>query len=308
MTSGPIRPPSTRALSRGLLAATLCCPLSCSDASPGTDFRRPPHHHTGHTPDEARGIDLQEHTQEANAPETLCDEPLLSVDFELEPESQLRTLYVDASSSTTTATGSMEAPFQTIVDAIAQVEGFGVVLVAGGNYELPLAIPSGVRIIGGHDAEDWSRSPDREVVSVLGDETFSGSADSDAISLLLGFRVEGSISLGPQARVVLENNLVIPRLIALNPLIYDDDYMTTAVVTDGAFLRAEGNELIVDSREPDRVLSIGFDLSGTCARLVGNHLEYQRRPCAHANPSSHSTSTWSTRAVTVLLSMTARLR
>lgn len=233
---------------------------------------------SGRTPGEARGVDLEAYTGEADLPESLCDEAFLSAGFEPEGRDELPTLYVAASSPDGTPDGSRQAPFRTLTDAFGNAEGPTTILVAGGSYETVM-IPPGMRLLGGYDAEDWTLGADPAGVSRLGWVGFAGTSDSELISELANFRVEGAIAIGPQARVILRDNVLIPEPTPLAVVEADlDRFSVTAVHADRAFLRAQGNQVLLPTEEPERVRSIGFDLQTSCARVVGNGVEAYRTP------------------------------
>jgi hypothetical protein len=233
---------------------------------------------SGRTPNEARGVDLAAYTGQADLPERLCSDPFLSADFELGDQDELATLYVDASSPDNAPDGSREAPFQTLRDAFDAAEGPATILVAVGSYD-DVVVPPGMRVLGGYDAEDWTLDADPASVSRLGAVGFTGASDPELISELANFRVEGTIAIGAQGRVILRDNVLIPELAPLAVIEPDPDrFSALAVHADSAFLRAQGNQVLLPTEEPELVRSIGFDLQKSCARIVSNDIEAYRTP------------------------------
>jgi hypothetical protein len=230
--------------------------------------------------DEAREMDLEAFSGQDDIPATLCDEAFLAAGFEFADDEPLPTFYVDASSPAgAAADGTRAAPFRALTDALnlAFIEGPHTVLVAAGNYEEKLNFAPGMRVFGGYDAETWTLSEDPTHVSRVGEVSFGGTEDATRISLLSHFEVEGAITIGPYARVILRNNVLNPALrpVEVTPD-HPDPFVVSAVYAGQASLLAQGNQVRLPSEDPGQVFSTAFNLDGSCARIVSNDIESYR--------------------------------
>jgi hypothetical protein len=182
-------------------------------------------------------------------------------------------LHVDAA-AVGVPDGSAERPFPTIEEALAQAGSGTQILVAPGQYRQELTIPAGVRLTGdpAPNAEQAAARP----VLVANGVTFAPSDGPGQISVLEQLEVHASVTLLPGARVVLEDNVLSPPLSqAPNGI---DIAAVVAVSGVDVALRARRNVLFVDSPEPQRVYSQGFNLRGSCAVLEDNYLADYRVP------------------------------
>jgi hypothetical protein len=215
--------------------------------------------------------DLQEAYADQAPSDPLCDDPLLAAEFSLD-DVELPILYVDVEASADVADGSSLSPLTSIGEAVELASGPSVIAVAIGEYDEALTIANGIHLLGGFDPSAWQR-PDAGRTILRGETlAFDGFNGAEELSMLDGFEIHATTTLDNATRLWFRNNVIVPPLSPDPALEPNHTHRAESFSATGSVLRAEFNTLFVDAPETERVVSRGFSIRDSCARLTQNHL------------------------------------
>lgn len=173
------------------------------------------------------------------------------------------TLYVDGSTGTDIGDcQNMESPCQSVAYALSQAVQFDEIWVAQGVYTENLVINSGVALMGGYEASDWTRDLESFTTILDGNHsgsvvTFQGTSEGMAID---GFQVTGgnATSGGMGGGITMDES---------SPTIRNTTVISNQAVSDGGGIYITGG---MPTIEDSQILE--NNANGCCGGIhIGNN-------------------------------------
>jgi len=164
--------------------------------------------------------------------------------------------YVSAGRSNEKSDGSKEAPYASIVQAIAQISDRSVatssaILVAEGNYTVSaLQLPAGIELFGGYSPDTWERDVNthRTILTGVRDERILVGADRcriDGFQITGGsFRGNGGAIYCKSVEMEISNNIFMDNT-TLEPVPWSPAYIHEKAHDGGAIYAGNGASLNV---------------------------------------------------------------